>query len=491
MANVEIERKFLFRPCTPKKFLDDLGAIYTKYSIQQYYISTEKYPNIRYRKKDNDFYKTIKSGSGLIRVEEESAVTQEEFLRYIDQHSGRIIEKDRFVFAYDDIIYELDIFKKDLKGLCYLEIEFTDEVSAKEFELPDVFSILNIAEVTEDSRFNNVSLSIPGHIPSIHTDLEKLDRKMKLVLPKVVNVYPIPIEPFETTETAILAMLQNKSNNIDKSRERLLDDPNSFDKLYDFWISMRKTKAILGEFREFFDSAWVDRHLQNITQLMAQTNARRDMGLFLVDIEKYRELLSSKRSDDLDLIIDILRKKYNEYEAKTTGLANSELLMYEMDALERPLLYECQHSNILQQPVVITVMKILQNRIESIMTDGKNIDEFSSSNGHYHLRVQFKKLCCLIEDTETFIINDKYVDAITMVKNIENLLGEYHNLQFQRIFLISLLNDLSTEDKKIKKTIKKLRDIISLKELENQKEFHKNLNLFMNENKNLKQLFKY
>jgi len=196
MAGVEIERKFLFRPCTPKKFLDDLGVIYTKYSMQQYYISTEKYPNVRYRKKNNDFYKTIKSGNGLIRKEEESSVTQGEFLKYIDQHSGRVIEKDRFVFVYNDITYELDIFKKDLKGLCYLEIEFSDELSAREFELPEVFALLNIAEVTEDSRFNNVSLSIPGSIPSLHTDLEKLDRKMKLVLPKVVNIYPISIELF-------------------------------------------------------------------------------------------------------------------------------------------------------------------------------------------------------------------------------------------------------------------------------------------------------
>ncbi|SFV60472.1 hypothetical protein MNB_SV-6-1852 [hydrothermal vent metagenome] len=491
MAGVEIERKFLFRPCAPKKFLNDLGVTYTKYSMQQYYISTEKYPNIRYRKKNNNFYKTIKSGDGLVRREEEFAVTQEEFLKHLDKHSGRIIEKDRFVFVYDDITYELDIFKKDLKGLCYLEVEFSDEISAKAFELPDIFSSLNIAEVTEDSRFNNVSLSIPGSIPSLHTDLEKLDRKMKLVLPKVINTYPISIEPFESTETAILAMLQNKAQKIDECRKNLLDEPNSFDKLYDFWVSMRKAKAVLEEFEEFFDSTWFSRHLQNISQLMAQTNAKRDIGLFLVDIENYRGLLSNKRSDDLDKIVNILKNKYDEYEAKTTGLANSELLTYEISALERPKIDKNQHNKTLQQPIVISVMRILQNRIENIIQDGKDIDRVTNLNGHHHLRIQFKKLCCIIEDTETFILNDKYVNAITMVKNIENLLGEYHDLQFQRIFLISLLNDIGKEDTKMKKTIKKLRDLINIKELENQTIFQKDLKLFMNEHKNLKQLFKY
>ncbi len=491
MAEVEIERKFLLRPCTPKKFLGDLGVIYTKYSMQQYYISTEKYPNIRYRKKNNYFYKTIKSGAGLVRQEDESLVSQEEFLKYIDRHNGRIIEKDRFVFTYDSITYELDIFKKDLRGLCYLEIEFSDELLAREFELPEVFSLLNIAEVTEDSRFNNVSLSIPGCIPSLHTDLEKLNRKMKLVLPKVLNTYPIPIEPFESTETAILAMLQNKAQKIEECRKALLDEPNSFDKLYEFWISMRKTKAMLEEFREFFDATWIDRHLQNISQLMAQTNAKRDLGTFLIDIENYRDLLSNKRSEYLDQIIDILRDKYDEYEAKTTGLANSELLIYEISALEKPKIYKCTDSKALQQPVVITVMKILQNRIENIMIDSKNVDEFTSSNGHYHLRVQFKKLCCIIEDTETFIINNKYTDAIAMVKNIESLLGEYHNLQFQRVFLVSLVNDMDEESVKMNKTIKKLRKLIAIKELDNKTIFEKALKLFMDENKTLKQLFRY
>jgi CYTH domain-containing protein len=62
----------------------------------------------------------------MVREEYESLVTKEEFDSHLEKHTGKVIEKDRFVFVYKGVTYELDRFRGALKGLCYAEVEFDD-----------------------------------------------------------------------------------------------------------------------------------------------------------------------------------------------------------------------------------------------------------------------------------------------------------------------------------------------------------------------------
>jgi len=482
--SLEIERKFLLRPCSPRKFLNSLDVEYSVDSIEQYYLPAEKYRHIRYRKRGSDFFKTIKSGDGMIRNEDEYRVTKDEYLEYYDEHVGIVIEKDRFTFIYNERQYELDRFKKNLKGLCYLEIEFENKKDAEDFILPDIFSAIYIAEVTNDSRFNNASLSKPGNIPSIHTDLEKLLRKVKIVLPSEVNEFPLLIEPFESTETAILAIFQNRLNIIRDSRQQLKDDINSRDKLHNFWVSMRRTRALIGEFDNCFTKNWSSLHKRNISMLMAQTNSKRDMDIFLNKIDYYKSNLSTKNQENLNMIVELLEEKNRSLKTKVMGLLDSELLDYEISSLGRPVMVTEES---LLQPMIISSMNILQNRIEEILREGKDLDFSSKSQSHYHMRIQFKNLCCFIEDTKPFILNKKYDKAILLIKNMERLLGDYHDLEFQRLFLVKLSKEV---DSSMKKTIQKLRKIIFTIQREIENLFQVEYKQFIKEEKQLKQLFK-
>lgn len=92
-----------------------------------------------------------------VHEEEEREITKSQYEKYLkDSAPDKVaVEKTRFVFKYNDQVFELDVFKGPLKGLAILEIEL--ENMDDTVELPPFLKI--IKEVTEDKKFTNFSLA--------------------------------------------------------------------------------------------------------------------------------------------------------------------------------------------------------------------------------------------------------------------------------------------------------------------------------------------
>lgn len=92
-----------------------------------------------------------------VRKEKEFEITKSQYEKYLkNPHPNLVpIEKTRFVFNYNEQVFELDVFKGPLKGLAILEIELKDK--NQKVELPPFLKI--IEEVTKDERFNNFNLA--------------------------------------------------------------------------------------------------------------------------------------------------------------------------------------------------------------------------------------------------------------------------------------------------------------------------------------------
>ena len=167
-SKVERERKFLIN--FPKswsdlaKMFDDLIDIKR---ITQTYLKPkgdEPAPRVR---------KTIEGLSGDTSViyhynqkkpietgahqETEHEISEKKYNEYLkDPYPGKgSVEKTRFVFKFNDQVFELDVFKGALKGLVILEIEL--EEKGQTVELPDYLEV--IKEVTEDKSYNNFQLA--------------------------------------------------------------------------------------------------------------------------------------------------------------------------------------------------------------------------------------------------------------------------------------------------------------------------------------------
>lgn len=145
---MEIERKFLVTS------IPENIEKYEKHEIEQGYISTE--PVIRIRRLDETLILTVKSKGLLSRQEFELELDAGEYRNLSEKVSGNLIRKTRYKIPLPEgYTIELDIFHGDFDGLCYAEVEFPDEDTAKKFNPPAYFS----REVTYEPQFHNSSLS--------------------------------------------------------------------------------------------------------------------------------------------------------------------------------------------------------------------------------------------------------------------------------------------------------------------------------------------
>lgn len=165
---MEIERKFLVE--FPKSW-SDLAELFddlidVKRISQTYLTEKDGEPSPRVRKtiegltgETQTVYhfnkkKPVKTG---VHEEEEYEISKSKYESHLkNKRPDKVsIDKTRFVFKYNDQVFELDVFKGSLKGLAILEIELKNPKQT--VELPPFLKV--IKEVTEDKKYNNFSLA--------------------------------------------------------------------------------------------------------------------------------------------------------------------------------------------------------------------------------------------------------------------------------------------------------------------------------------------
>ncbi len=146
---VEIERKFLVRGTDWKR-----GLSGTQY--RQGYLSSGPDCTVRVRLADERGYLTIKGASlGASRLEFEYPIPAEEAVQMLERLcSKQLIEKIRYRVPYAGMVWDVDEFFGDNRGLLLAEIEL--EYEAQVIELPPWIG----QEVTGDHRYYNACLAV-------------------------------------------------------------------------------------------------------------------------------------------------------------------------------------------------------------------------------------------------------------------------------------------------------------------------------------------
>jgi len=155
----EIEKKFLvtrsLESVVGKEVLETLDCS----EIEQFYIEINEEREIRFRKKvtkgTKTFYKTVKSGGGLVREEIETKVTEEEYKENLKNMVGNKISKRRYLYNG----FEMDVYEGK-NDLFVIEMEFVSEEEANKFMLPNGFC--PFVEITYDKRWKNKNIALKG-----------------------------------------------------------------------------------------------------------------------------------------------------------------------------------------------------------------------------------------------------------------------------------------------------------------------------------------
>ena len=144
---IEIERKFLV--------VSEEWKVHPSVLVRQGYLSTDPDRTVRVRTCGNKAWLTIKGAvRGLSRQEYEYPVPIEEAEALLKLCHLPLIEKYRFRVLHGDMVWEIDEFIKENRGLVIAEIELKSE--RQKFARPEWLG----AEVTHDTRFYNSNLML-------------------------------------------------------------------------------------------------------------------------------------------------------------------------------------------------------------------------------------------------------------------------------------------------------------------------------------------
>lgn len=149
---VEIERKFLVTGEDWRENAEDI----TRYV--QGYLSREPERTVRVRIAGEKAFLTIKGqppkDAPLETPEFEYAIPKADAEALLKICLPGVIDKTRYRVPHGGKVFEVDVFAGENSGLTVAEIELTH--SAEKFDRPAWLG----AEVTEDTRYKNASLSI-------------------------------------------------------------------------------------------------------------------------------------------------------------------------------------------------------------------------------------------------------------------------------------------------------------------------------------------
>ena len=152
-AQPEIERKYLLRgaPAMPPAL--------EVYDIDQGYLPgvrlLERLRRQQSRGGNVRFFRTVKVGSGVVRLELEDETDERTFLHLWQLTDGRRLKKRRHVVADGDARWEIDEFLDRPLWLAELEIPSEDAT----IRIPDWLRPVLVREVTTERGYSNRSLA--------------------------------------------------------------------------------------------------------------------------------------------------------------------------------------------------------------------------------------------------------------------------------------------------------------------------------------------
>ena len=149
-AHREIERKFLIR-----RMPDRLGDFPHAEIWQGYLAIAPGGVQVRLRKAGEKHSLTYKRGRGNAREEREIELTPEQFAVLWPATEGKRLTKTRYDVPLGDRVVEIDVYTGKHQGVVVAEVEFDDEQSARDFEVPEWLG----EDVSHDRRYSNQLLA--------------------------------------------------------------------------------------------------------------------------------------------------------------------------------------------------------------------------------------------------------------------------------------------------------------------------------------------
>jgi CHAD domain-containing protein/CYTH domain-containing protein len=408
----EIERKYLLKNSILSLIKEhDLQ----KHKITQFYTIVTPIKGVRYRQMDDRYFKTIKHGSGASREEREVEISEKKFHKKLKDRIKDPIRKNRYMFYFEGEEFSIDVFKKGLKGLYFLEIEFPNMEAFEVFTLPHVLERHVIKDVSYDEPFRNKNIALHGRAQPAYA-LDTIFRELDSKSIDAIDAYFIPdLSPID----AMRVILYKYTLSILAYRKRIIKHDDIED-LHQFRINIRKSRAFLKEFGFLFPKKYHRYFNENLDKFATNTNQKRDL-----DVIKDRLL---QLDESHDIIQKDIKQKQKKEQKNIRKMLKSKTFDHFFQAYQQALKQETlitSENN--KGNIDHTAKKVITDLHHHIIQKITDLEKDFDAKKLHKIRISFKRLRYLLEEFQHIFGEKKIEKMIKKGKKLQNLLGDFND----------------------------------------------------------------
>ncbi|MCS6844914.1 MAG: CHAD domain-containing protein [Caldilineales bacterium] len=215
--------------------------------------------------------------------------------------------------------------------------------------------------------------------------------------------------------------------------------------LHDYRVALRRTRSLLAQMKHIFPPDEVQRFRQAFAELGEQTNALRDLDVYLARQKDYTRLLPAHLRPAIAPLFDHLRSLRSEaLAAVVSALTSPEhaRLMAEWQAfLDQPSPDHPQATHRLL-PIGVLARQRLLKRYRGMAKQAAKLARDASPQTLHALRIEGKKLRYLLEVFASLFPAKKVHNLVDHLKQLQDILGDINDLTVQEAYLQQVAQDL-------------------------------------------------
>ena len=204
--------------------------------------------------------------------------------------------------------------------------------------------------------------------------------------------------------------------------------------LHDFRVAIRRTRSALTQIKRVFPKRTVDRYKAEFAWLGLMTSPSRDLDVYLLNFDDYRDRLPAHMQADIEPLRGFLiRHQKKEHRALLKALDSARyrrLVKNWRTFLEQPVNERSTLKNA-ARPVIEVACDRIWRIYRGAIKEGDAINAESSAVALHELRKTCKKLRYLMEFFQSLFPSGDIKELIRILKTLQDNLGDFQDYEVQ------------------------------------------------------------
>ncbi len=218
--------------------------------------------------------------------------------------------------------------------------------------------------------------------------------------------------------------------------------------LHDFRVAIRRTRSVLSQIKGVFPDDVRDRFRADFAVLQKSTNQLRDLDVYLLNKEKYQQMLPEHLRPGLQPLFNQLqseRAAEHKYMLKTFDDKSYGHLVQQWDSFLKSISALPNSKNSTER-VIDIARKFIFKAYHNVIEIGSQIKDDSPSSALHQLRIACKKLRYLLEFFASLFPEEEISLLVSQLKKLQDNLGDYNDLLVQQRSLKKYLEAITAQN---------------------------------------------